>query len=306
MAGFLSKLTTGLVRTRDNLTARIQAALAGARLDDSVLEEMEEALIAADVGVAASGKIIDMLRQRVREGRLSSTTEVVRELKGIVEEILRDKAGSINLPGGLAVVMVVGVNGVGKTTTIAKLARSFKLQGRKVMLAAADTFRAAAIDQLAIWANGIGVDIVRHQEGSDAAAVAYDAVKAASARGLDTVIVDTAGRLHTKVNLMEELKKVARVLGREVTGAPHEVLLVLDATTGQNALQQAKVFKEAVGVTGIVLTKLDGTARGGIVIAIANELGIPIKMVGVGEGMDDLRPFVPSEFAEALFASRHS
>jgi len=306
MAGFLSKLTTGLVRTRENLTARIQAALTGARLDDSVLEEMEEALIAADVGVAASGKIIDMLRRRVREGRLSSTTEVVRELKGIVEEMLRGKAGSINLPGGLAVVMVVGVNGVGKTTTLAKLARSFKLQGRKVMLAAADTFRAAAIDQLAIWANGIGVDIVRHQEGSDAAAVAYDAVKAASARGLDTVIVDTAGRLHTKVNLMEELKKVARVLGREVTGAPHEVLLVLDATTGQNALQQAKVFKETVGVTGIVLTKLDGTARGGIVIAIADELGIPIKMVGVGEGMDDLRPFDPSEFAEALFASRQS
>ncbi len=295
-----ARLRSGLSKTREALVSYMQEAAGSGAAIDEVYDQVEEGLVACDVGVRAAGRIVAEVRSRVRTTGMKDAAGIRAVLRTVVRGALKPHEGRLDLPRDLAVIMVVGVNGVGKTTTIAKLAWLLRSQGRKVMLAASDTFRAAAVEQLEVWSGRVGAGIVRHREGGDPAAVAFDAVQAARSRGMDTVIVDTAGRLHTKTNLMEELKKVRRVLAREVEGAPHEVLLVLDSTTGQNALEQAKVFKESVGATGIVLTKLDGTAKGGIIIAIAEETGIPLKFVGVGEGMEDLRDFSADAFAEAL------
>ncbi|WP_347487890.1 signal recognition particle-docking protein FtsY [Desulfoscipio sp. XC116] len=301
--GLFSKLKDGLSKTRKNFVEKIDAIVTGRKvIDEELYEELEEALIQADVGIDASLELVENLRSEVKKRRIGDPEELRAVLKELIQGILGEETGSINIDGEQpAVIMVVGVNGVGKTTTIGKLAHYFKESGKSVLLSAADTFRAAAIDQLEIWGNRVGGAVIKHSEGSDPAAVAFDSLQAARARKIDVLIVDTAGRLHTKSNLMEELKKVHRVLGREMPGAPHEVLLVLDATTGQNAISQARLFKEAVGVTGVALTKLDGTAKGGVVIAIKQGLDIPIKMIGVGEGIDDLRPFDAREFADALF-----
>ncbi|MBM3461079.1 MAG: signal recognition particle-docking protein FtsY [Armatimonadetes bacterium] len=299
----MDRLKDGLKRTRDGLMGGVMDLFRGKRIDEDFWESLEEILITSDVGVATSTQIVDRLRAAVKEQKITepaALTDILREdLTGILKTVESD----LMLESGLTVIMVVGVNGTGKTTTIGKLAWRLKSEGKKVMLAAADTFRAAAMDQLQIWADRVGVDIIRLGENADPAAVAYDAVTAAQARGMDVLIIDTAGRLHNKVNLMEELKKVRRVVTRQIPSAPHETLLVLDATTGQNALQQAKTFGQAVDVSGLVLAKLDGTARGGIVIAIAQELGTPVKFIGIGEAMDDLRAFEATEFVNALFVT---
>ncbi|HZP44094.1 MAG TPA: signal recognition particle-docking protein FtsY [Candidatus Binataceae bacterium] len=296
-----ARLGLGLRRTRENFLARIRAAISGSAKLDEIYENLEEALIAADVGVETSLTIVEAVRKRLKN---DARTEVIRDaLKDEIERILlaadRPLADSGENP---TVVLMAGVNGVGKTTTVAKLAAMLKAEGRAVIVAAADTFRAAAIEQLEVWCARTGVELIKQSSGSDPAAVAFDAVKAAVARKADAVIIDTAGRLQTKVNLMEELKKIARVTGREIPGAPHETWLVLDATTGQNALSQAKVFGEAVKLTGVVLAKLDSTAKGGVVVAIAERLGLPVRFVGLGEGLEDLRRFDPHEFVDALFA----
>ena len=270
------------------------------KIDEDFFDELEESLIMADVGAVTSARICENLRKKVKEEGLSDPSAVKGALKEIIAQMLAgDEA--LNLSTKPSIILVIGVNGVGKTTTIGKLAHNLHEDGKKVLLAAADTFRAAAIDQLQIWADRAGVDLVKHGEGSDPAAVVFDAINAGKARGCDVVICDTAGRLHNKKNLMDELSKIARVIDREAPGCAKEVLLVLDATTGQNALNQAKLFQEAAGLTGIILTKLDGTARGGVVIGIKEELNIPIKYIGVGEQIDDLRPFDSKEFVEALF-----
>jgi len=302
--GFFGKLKESLSKTRKNFVEKIDSIVTGRKIiDEGLYEELEEALIQADVGIDASLELVDNLRAEVKKRCISNPEDLYAVLKELIQGILGDETAALDTASTQsAVIMVVGVNGVGKTTTIGKLAHYYKESGKSVLLAAADTFRAAAIDQLEIWGNRVGVGVIKHSEGSDPAAVAFDSVHAAQARKIDVLIVDTAGRLHTKSNLMEELKKVRRVLGREMPDAPHEVLLVLDATTGQNAISQARLFKEAVGVTGLVLTKLDGTAKGGVVIAIKQGLDIPIKMIGVGEGIDDLRPFNAREFVDALFA----
>jgi len=296
-----SRFWQTLEKTRTSFVEKVSAALAGRPvIDENALSELEEALIGADVGPATSARLVDELRKRLKEAR--GPVQPAAILESIVADMLKRSSGQlIATCASPFCIMVVGVNGVGKTTTIAKLARMFRAQGKKVLVAAADTFRAAAIEQLEIWAARAGVDVVKHREGSDPSAVVFDALSAAKARQAGVVIVDTAGRLHTKVNLMNELKKMRRVMEREVPGAPHETLLVLDANTGQNALQQARIFKEATEVTGLVVTKLDGTARGGIVIAIAAELGLPVKFVATGEGIEDIAEFDPSEFAAALF-----
>jgi fused signal recognition particle receptor len=301
--GFFSKLKESLNKTRKNFVEKIETIVTGRKaIDESLYEELEETLIQADVGIDTAVELIEHLREEVKKRRVSDPGELVPLLKEQMQSILGEEETSLNVNGDRpAVVMVVGVNGVGKTTTIGKLAHFFKEDGRSVLLGAADTFRAAAIDQLEIWGNRVGVPVIRHSEGSDPAAVAYDSLQAARARKIDVVIIDTAGRLHTKSNLMDELKKVRRVLDREMPGAPHEVLLVVDATTGQNAISQARLFKEAVGVTGVALTKLDGTAKGGVVLAVKKSLDIPIKLIGIGEGIDDLRPFNAREFVDALF-----
>ncbi|MBE3585186.1 signal recognition particle-docking protein FtsY [Desulfofundulus thermocisternus] len=300
--GFFNRLKESLSKTRQGLVEKIENLITGRQvIDESLYEELEEALIGADVGVETSLELMETLRRRVKEQKLRDPAR----LKPLLQELITDELGtgdsSLNRGGPPTVILVVGVNGVGKTTTIGKLAYYYKTRGERVLLGAADTFRAAAIDQLEIWGRRVGVDVVKHREGSDPAAVAYDALQAARARKVDMLIIDTAGRLHTKSNLMEELKKIRRVLGRELPGAPHEVLLVLDATTGQNAISQARLFSEATGVTGIVLTKLDGTARGGVIIGIRRMLNIPVKFIGIGEGVEDLQPFNPQEFAAALF-----
>ena len=301
--GWFDRLKSGLSRTREGLVGRITSIVTGAgRIDEDLYDELEETLIQADVGVETSLHLVEHLRKAVARERISDPEQLPGLLKDRIREIMGQETAPLNLQSGrLTVMMVVGVNGVGKTTTIGKLAQQLKEEGRRVLLAAGDTFRAAAIDQLEVWGQRTGVDVIRHQEGADPAAVAFDAIAAARSRGADVVIVDTAGRLHTKSNLMEELKKVRRVIDREVPGAPHETLLVLDATTGQNAVQQAKAFSSAVDVSGIVLTKLDSTAKGGVVIAIARELNIPVKIIGIGEKAEDLRPFNPGEFVDALF-----
>jgi len=301
--GLFGRLKESLSKTRKNFVEKIDSIVTGRKvIDEDLYEELEEALIQADVGIDAALELVGNLRVEVKKRRLSNPEELYAVLKELIQAILGEETNALNITGACpAVIMVVGVNGVGKTTTIGKLAHYYKENGKSVLLSAADTFRAAAIDQLEIWGNRVGAAVIKHSEGSDPAAVAFDSLHAAQARKMDVLIVDTAGRLHTKTNLMEELKKVHRVLSREMSDAPHEVLLVLDATTGQNAISQARLFKEAVGVTGLVLTKLDGTAKGGVVIAIKQGLDIPIKMIGVGEGIDDLRPFNAREFVEALF-----
>ena len=302
VAGLLEKVRNGLAKTRSAMVARITTAISGDALDEEAADEIEEILIQADVGVDAAMEIVDRLRERLRRAE-SGADQIFVSLRKELCQIAGGGAPFVpgaELTGKPHVVLVVGVNGVGKTTTIGKLARLYRDSGRSVLLAACDTFRAAAVPQLEIWAERAGAGIVRAQQGADPAAVAFDAVSAALSRDTDVVLVDTAGRLHTKVNLMEELKKVRRSLGKQCQGAPHETLLVLDATTGQNALSQARQFHLATEVTGLVLTKLDGTAKGGIAFALRRELGIPIKLIGVGEGEDDLQPFDGETFVEAL------
>ncbi|HWQ89415.1 MAG TPA: signal recognition particle-docking protein FtsY [Desulfitobacteriaceae bacterium] len=302
MAGFFSQLKAGLSKTRQNLVERVEELLTGRRkIDEELYEQLEEVLIGADVGFNTSMELVDQLRQEVKVRKISEADQLTGILMEKIISLLGEEKPLSFSSAGPSVFLVVGVNGVGKTTTIGKLAGRLKQDGKRVILAAADTFRAAAIDQLEIWGQRAGAEVIKQKEGADPAAVAYDAVNAARSRGIDVVLIDTAGRLHNKVNLMEELRKVRRVIEKEIPGAPHEVLLVLDATTGQNALQQAKLFKEVADVTGIVLTKLDGTAKGGVVLGIQGETKIPVKWIGIGEGMDDLRPFVPRDFAAALF-----
>lgn len=295
-AGFES-LKAGLARTHNAILGTVESTVTGVSRDE-LLEKLEEALIMSDVGIKASTEIVDSLRTRlVGWGNGEKFKEYLRDS---IYDILKEVEKPLEIDRSPFVIMVLGVNGVGKTTTIGKLASKYSVAGKSVLLAAGDTFRAAAIEQLEGWGQRVGCPVVRQAQGGDPGAVVFDAMKAASARGTDVVILDTAGRLHTKVNLMEELKKVNRVVGRELPGAPHETLLVLDASTGQNAINQARFFKEAVGVTGIALTKLDGTAKGGIIIPIARELNIPIRFIGVGEGIDDLKEFNARDFVEAL------
>ena len=299
--GFFEKLKQGLSRTRKALVGNAETLFRGRNVDEKLLEELEDLLIMADVGPYAASSITDALREKVTKGEVPNTRELEAALKDEIKNILKDGHKIVCAGEKPYVILTVGVNGVGKTTTIGKLARRFTDQGFTVTLAAADTFRAAAIEQLDIWAERSGAQIVKHKSGADPAAVAFDAVVSGRSKGIDAVIIDTAGRLHTKTNLMEELKKIKRVISKEVSSAPHEILLVLYATSGQNAVNQAKIFNEAVGVTGIALTKLDGTAKGGIILAINKELGIPVKLIGVGESVDDLQDFNAEEFSEALF-----
>jgi len=299
--GLFERLKQGLSKTRKAIIGNAEALFLGRTIDEALLEEFEELLIMADVGPQSSTSIINGLRERAKKGKISDISELKTALKEEIKNILKEGQKIICAGEKPYIILAVGVNGVGKTTTIGKLARHFTDNGFTVILAAADTFRAAAIQQLEIWAKRAGAQIVKHKSGADPAAVAFDAVASAKAKNIDAVIIDTAGRLHTKINLMEELKKIKRVVSKEVPSAPHEVLLVVDATSGQNAINQAKMFNEAVGVTGIALTKLDGTAKGGIILAINKELGIPVKLIGVGEGIDDLQDFNAEEFVEALF-----
>ena len=301
--GLFERLRQGLSKTRDSLVGRIDRLVLGKKeIDADTLEELEEILITADIGVQTTVELIRILEERLSRNELKDGDALRETLKEeILKRLSRDVSPLAVDSASPFIIMVIGVNGVGKTTTIGKLAARFSREGKKVVLAAGDTFRAAAAEQLEIWGERVGCDVVRHKEGADPSAVVFDGIKAAVARKADILIVDTAGRLHTKVNLMEELKKVRRIMGREIPGAPHETLLVLDAATGQNALSQAKLFKETAEVTGIALTKLDGTAKGGIVAAICNEFRIPVRYIGVGEGVDDLRDFDPSEFVDALF-----
>jgi fused signal recognition particle receptor len=303
------KLKEGLTRTRQGISEKIGvAALQGRKIDDALLDELEEALLMADVGADTTIEISDKLRDRVREEGFTDASELSRLLQEEIQQVLKSSPSADNdrifqLPEQRPhVIMVIGVNGVGKTTTIGKLAFNYRNAGYDVLIGAADTFRAAANEQLDIWAERAGVDIIGQGQGSDPAAVAYDTLQAATSRNADVVIIDTAGRLHNRANLMEELRKIARVMKKLVPDAPHEVFLVLDATTGQNAIQQAKEFTKSVDITGLVLTKLDGTAKGGVVIGIARELEMPVRYIGVGEGIDDLQPFDVNEFASALFA----
>lgn len=301
------KFTDGLAKTRDLLVEKVEDLVRRyKKIDDDFFDELEEILITSDVGVSTVMELIDDLRVEVRKQKIENAMDLQPILSEKLVALLKnDEAADTELnvqDGRLNVILFVGVNGVGKTTTIGKMAHMFKQQGKKVLLAAGDTFRAAAIEQLEVWGERVSVDVIKQQQGSDPAAVIYDAIQAAKSRQVDVLLCDTAGRLQNKVNLMEELAKVHRVLARELPGAPHEVLLVLDATTGQNALSQAKTFGQSAGVTGLVLTKLDGTAKGGIVIAIRNELNIPVKYVGLGEKMDDLQRFDPEQFVHALFA----
>jgi len=301
------KFTDGLAKTRDLLVEKVEDLVRRyKKIDDDFFDELEEILITSDVGVSTVMELIDDLRSEVRKQKIENAIELQPILSEKLVALLKnDEASDTALhvqDGRVNVILFVGVNGVGKTTTIGKMAHMFKQQGKKVLLAAGDTFRAAAIEQLEVWGERVGVEVIKQQQGSDPAAVIYDAIQAAKSRQVDILLCDTAGRLQNKVNLMEELAKVHRVLARELPGAPHEVLLVLDATTGQNALSQAKTFGQSAGVTGLVLTKLDGTAKGGIVIAIRNELNIPVKYVGLGEKMDDLQRFDPEQFVHALFA----
>ncbi len=300
----IDKLKTGLTKTREGMVQKIREVIRRRpEIDEETLEEIEEILIEADIGVEPTLRIIDQLRERFETGEPVENPEIQEFLEEEIRKILlpSDTAPSIAITTKPHVILVVGVNGVGKTTTIGKMAHKLSREGKKVLFAAGDTFRAAAIDQLGIWADRTGSDIVQHQPGADAASVAFDAIQAARARDIDVVLIDTAGRLHTKINLMEEVKKIRRVVAKALPGAPHETLLVLDATTGQNAVIQAKQFHSTVELTGLVLAKLDGTAKGGVVIAIADELDLPVRYVGLGEGVEDLHDFDPENFVRALF-----
>ncbi len=299
----LEKLKSGLFKTKENLLGKISQAVGlHKKIDQELLDELEEILIKSDVGPSTTAKIIEGLKKEATTRKIDDSEKITELLKDQVASILNSGGVCENQLASPHVIMVVGVNGTGKTTSIAKLAKDFKDQGKNVLIAACDTFRAAAGEQLSIWAERVGVELVGSMPNQDPASVAFDAIKAACARGFDVVIADTAGRLHTKVNLMEELKKVKRVMGKALPGAPHEILLVIDATTGQNGLSQVKMFKETVDVTGIFLTKLDGTAKGGIMIAITDEFNIPVKYIGLGEKPDDFQKFDPKWFAEALFS----
>lgn len=300
--GFFERLKDGLQKTRKNFTERIEVLVGmSAEIDDDFLDELEMILLSADVGAKTTEKLIEAVRQAARKKEIKGTEDVVPFLKKYLTQMLTEEGQRTRISGTPTVILVVGVNGVGKTTTIGKLANYFHLLNYKVMIAAADTFRAAASEQLEIWGKRAGCDVIKHAEGADPAAVVFDAMKAAIARKADILFIDTAGRLHNKANLMNELEKIHRVIKREISEAPHETFLVLDATTGQNAITQAKVFTETANVTGVVLTKLDGTAKGGVVIAIREELGLPVKWIGVGEGIMDFRPFEPEKFVDALF-----
>lgn len=299
--GLFSKISEGLRKTRDSISGAIGSMLSSfTKIDDELFEELEEILIMSDIGAVTSAKICDTLKKRVREEKIKDPEEIKKLLSQTVAEMVKGDR-ELKLSTKPSFVFVIGVNGVGKTTTIGKLASQLKASGKKVILGAADTFRAAAIEQLEVWAGRAGVDIVKSAEGADPASVVFDTIAAAKSRGSDVIICDTAGRLHNKKNLMNELAKMYRIIGRELPDADVETLLVLDATTGQNAVNQARDFKEVADITGIVLTKLDGTARGGVVLAIMDELKIPVKYIGVGEQIDDLQPFDPTEFAAALF-----
>ena len=299
--GFFSRLKEGLNKTRDALNEKVDNVLkVFKKIDEELYEELEEALIMADVGVETSMYIIEELRRVVKEKHLTESEQVKTEIAEIMAGILLNSDNALNVQSTPSVIMVIGVNGVGKTTSIGKMAAKFKSEGKKVVLGAADTFRAAAIDQLQIWADRTGVDIIKHSEGSDPASVVFDTIAAAKSRKADVVIIDTAGRLHNKKNLMDELNKIFRIIDKELPECSREVLLVLDATTGQNAVNQAQLFSESAPITGIILTKLDGSAKGGIVLAIAHEHKIPVKLVGVGEGIDDLQTFDASDFSKAM------
>ncbi len=299
MAGFFEKLKKGLEKTRNEFTDRINEVFnIAVTIDDDMYDELEEVLITSDVGYEASVVIIESLREKIRVERINDVAKVKPALKEVIADFMKDEAPQVQFP---VVMLIIGVNGVGKTTSIGKLAYKFKREGKKVIMAAGDTFRAAAIDQLEIWAKRSGVDIVKHQEGSDPAATVFDALTAAKARGADVLLIDTAGRLHNKKNLMAELEKINRIIDRQYPEAMKLSLLVLDATTGQNAIIQAKEFKEVAAINGIILTKLDGTAKGGVVLSIKQVLGVPVKYIGVGEGIDDLQDFDPAAFAELMF-----
>ena len=301
--GFFERLKEGLSKTKNAILHRADSlfrALSG-EIDEDFYEELEEILILADFGADTAMEIIDLLRDKVTEDRIMNGEEAKVALREILISLLQKDGLELNTKTSPAAILLIGVNGVGKTTSIAKIANFLKQNGKKVILAAGDTFRAAACEQLGIWADRVGVDMISQGEGADPAAVVFDAAAAAKKRGADVLIVDTAGRLHNKKNLMDELHKISRVLDREMEGCDREVLLVLDATTGQNAVSQAKEFSRSAGITGLVLTKLDGTAKGGIIFSLKKELGVPVKFIGVGEGMDDLRPFSPEDFVNALF-----
>ena len=299
--GFFEKLKAGLTKTKNAVISQMNALFTRSELDEDFWEELEELLVLADVGIVAAGEMTEELRERAKEQKLREASEA----RSLMLEILRERLDSENTELKLdtkpSVILVIGVNGVGKTTSIAKIASYLKEQGKTCVLAAADTFRAAAIDQLAVWADRVGVDLIRQSEGADPSAVVFDAAAAVRRKGADVLIVDTAGRLHNKKNLMDELAKMDRVLSRELPDASRETLLVLDSTTGQNAVNQAKEFKKSADITGLILTKLDGTAKGGVVFSVKKELDIPVKFIGVGEGVEDLRPFVAEDFVKALF-----
>ncbi len=301
--GFFQRLKEGLAKTHQGWISRIDGLTAGRKkIDETLLEELEEILITSDIGVKTSQHLIRDVTAKVTRKELEDAGHLKANLQEQIFQILNQQEKPLDITRARPfVIMVVGVNGTGKTTTISKMAQKFKAEGKSVLLAAADTFRAAAIEQLEIWGQRIGCEVIKHRQGSDPAAVVFDALQAGRSRGSDLVLVDTAGRLHTKVNLMEELKKIKRIMTREIPGAPHEILLVLDATTGQNALSQARMFHQALEVTGIVLTKLDGTAKGGILIGISNELKIPLRYIGIGEKAEDLREFNARDFVDALF-----
>jgi fused signal recognition particle receptor len=302
--GFFNRLRQGLSKTRSGLTDRLDRLLLGEKeINDDLLEELEEILFTSDLGVTATQELIDLVREGVVRKELDNPERLRNALKENIIAFLDvpDVEHRSPAPGEPLIIMVIGVNGVGKTTTIGKAAHLFKEQGKKVMLVAADTFRAAAVEQLTIWGDRVGADVIRQEEGADPSAVVFDAVAAAVSRETDVVLIDTAGRLHTKINLMDELRKINRVTGQKLPGAPHQVWLVLDSTTGQNAISQAEMFHEALGITDIILTKLDGTAKGGIVVGISRQLGLPIRFIGIGEKIDDLRPFDAKDFVEAIF-----
>lgn len=299
--GLFSKIKEGLKKTRDSVLSGVNGIINSfTKIDEELFEELKETLVMSDIGVQTSSEICDKLRKRIKETGITDPSEIMGLMKEIITEMLGEDEG-LRLETKPSVILVIGVNGVGKTTTIGKLSLRLKNEGKKVVLGAADTFRAAAIDQLGIWAERAGVTMVKSVEGTDPASVVFDTIASAKSKNADVIICDTAGRLHNKKNLMDELAKIYRVIGRELPDASVETLLVLDAATGQNAVNQAREFKNVADITGIVLTKLDGTAKGGIIIAIRNELGIPVKFVGVGEGIDDLQPFSAEEFAEGIF-----